>query len=243
MRSGARVQTVPFAELANAIDRKVTLVATSHVRANDGRTQDLTTLAEAARSVGARLLVDASHSAGILPLEVDTLGIDYLVAAAYKHLLCPRGVAFLQIATGTRLPAALTASWRGLRPGSRFFTTDLDDIDESGRGLDVSLAWHAWAGARRSLELLGATPVEDRRAWCVGLAEKTAEALGLPPTGSSVLSIPTTGDPERVTSILAERSIVAAVRAGAVRISFHVYNTEDHVEAVADAIGPLAVHR
>ena len=45
----------------------------------------------AARSVGAQVLVDASHSTGILPLAAERLQIDFVVAAAYKHLLCPRG--------------------------------------------------------------------------------------------------------------------------------------------------------
>jgi selenocysteine lyase/cysteine desulfurase len=237
--AGAEVRTAPFGSLADAVDRTVTLVATSHVRSNGGATQDLAALAGAARSVGAQVLVDASHSAGILPLAADRLQIDYVAAAAYKHLLCPRGVAFLHLGPETPMPPALTASWRGLRLESDFFTIDPDDLDESAAGLDVSLAWHPWAGARRSLELLDAIPATGRREWCVGLATKAAEALGLEPTGSSVLGVPTSDDPQTVKSMLAKRSIVAAVRAGEVRISFHVYNTEDHLEAAVEALGPL----
>jgi selenocysteine lyase/cysteine desulfurase len=237
--AGADVRTAPFAALADAVDRTVTLVATSHVRSNGGATQDLAALAGAARSVGAQVLVDASHSAGILPLAADRLPIDYVVAAAYKHLLCPRGVAFLSVGADTPMPPALTASWRGLRSESDFFTTDPDDLDEGGAGLDVSLAWHPWTGARRSLELLSAIPADDRREWCVGLATKAADTLGLEPTGSSVLGVPTSDDPQTVKSMLSKRSIVAAVRAGEVRISFHVYNTEEHVEAAVETLGPL----
>ncbi len=241
--AGAEVRTAPFADLADAVDGTVTLVATSHVRSNGGATQDLTSLAAAAGSVGAQVLVDASHSAGILPLDADRLQIDYLVAAAYKHLLCPRGVAFLHVGEAARVPPALTASWRGLRPGADFFTTELDDLADGATGLDVSLAWHPWVGARRSLELLGSVAAADREAWCVGLATKAAEALGLEPTGSSVLGVPTSDAPQTVKAILSQRSISAAVRAGEVRISFHIYNTDEHVEAAVDALAPLVKPR
>ena len=241
--AGAEVRTAPFTALVEAIDDTVTLVATSHVRSNGGATQDLPALAVAAHSVGARILVDASHSAGILPLDADRLQIDYVVAAAYKHLLCPRGVAFLHLGEEARVPPALTASWRGLRPGADFFTTDVDDLADGATGLDVSLAWHPWAGARCSLELLGSIGAADREAWCVGLATKAAVALGLEPTGSSVLGVPTVDSPQTVKAILSKRSIAAAVRAGEVRISFHVYNTDEHVEEAVDALRPLVRRR
>jgi hypothetical protein len=137
------------------------------------------------------------------------------------------------------MPPALTASWRGLRPESDFFTTDPDDLYPDAAGLDVSLAWHPWTGAQRSLELLSAIPADDRRTWCVGLATMAAEALGLEPTGSSVLGVPTSDDPQTVKAMLSKRNIVAAVRAGEVRISFHVYNKDEHVEAAVEALGSL----
>ena len=115
------------------------------MRSNGGATQDLAALAGAARSVGAQVLVDASHSAGILPLAADRLQIDYVVAAAYKHLLCPREWRSSRRGRDPDAPA-LTASWRGLRPESDFFTTDPDDLAEGAAGLDVSLAWHPWTG-------------------------------------------------------------------------------------------------
>ena len=68
----------------------------------------------------------------------------------------PAGVAFLSVGAETPMPPALTASWRGLRAESDFFTIDPDDLFEGAAGLDVSLAWHPWTGARRSLELLSA---------------------------------------------------------------------------------------
>jgi selenocysteine lyase/cysteine desulfurase len=44
--AGAEVRTAPFADLADAVDGTVTMVATSHVRSNGGATQDLAALAQ-----------------------------------------------------------------------------------------------------------------------------------------------------------------------------------------------------
>ncbi len=237
--AGAEVRTASFASLADAIDDTVTLVATSHVRANGGATQDLSLLAAAARSAGAQVLVDASHSAGILPLDADRLQIDYLVVAAYKHLLCPRGVAFLHLGEEARIPPALTASWRGLRPGADFFTTELDDLADGAIGLDVSLAWHPWVGRAARSNCSDPSRLLIVKRGVSRSATKAADALGLEPTGSSVLGVPTLDAPQTVKAILSKRSIAAAVRAGEVRISFHVYNTDEHVEAAVDSLRPL----
>src|SRR5579875_3235119 len=110
------VQRVPFDRLPDMITDRTGLVATSHVRSNDGRMQDLAALMNAASAAGTEVLVDATQSCGILPIEAAKLGIDYVVCAAYKHLLCPRGVGFLRVAPRHwqhLLPVA--ASWRGAR--------------------------------------------------------------------------------------------------------------------------------
>ena len=60
---------------------------------------------------------------------------------------------------------------------------------------------------------------------------------------ASVLGVPTSDAPQTVKAILSQRSIAAAVRAGEVRISFHVYNTDEHVEAAVDALRPLVKRR
>ena len=90
-----------------------------------------------------------------------------MLCAAYKHLLCPRGVAFTTLSTpctpNELLPIA--ASWRsdegaltvyygpGLAgPGS----------PPSVARYDVSLAWHAWVAAVASLEFLCWVPADER---------------------------------------------------------------------------------
>jgi selenocysteine lyase/cysteine desulfurase len=81
-RQGARVVRVPFQEVANAVGSGTTLVATSHVRSNGGVVQDLDSVAARASEVGARVVVDATHAAGLLPVDAAARGLDVVVAAA-----------------------------------------------------------------------------------------------------------------------------------------------------------------
>ena len=238
---GVQVRRVPFDQLAGAVDEGTDLVVTSHVRSQDGRVQDLARLSTATQRVGARLLVDATHSAGILQPPGSESGVDYLVAAAYKHLLCPRGVAFLRASrSGCEELHPFTSSWRSARsPYLDYFGGELSDLADGAARFDVSLAWHPWLGARESLSLLAGVPTEKRERWSVGLASRLARALSLPATGSSFLSVPVVGSRATLAAKLKEANVKAAVQQGGIRLSFHVYNTPADVEAAANALAPL----
>jgi hypothetical protein len=80
------------------------------VQSSTGEVADLDAAREAARRVGALVVVDATQALGWLPVDLD--GVDALVASAYKWLLAPRGAAIL--ATSERLRermVPLYANW------------------------------------------------------------------------------------------------------------------------------------
>lgn len=236
---GARVRRVPFREVAGHIGPRTTVVATSHVRSNGGGVQDLDSVAAGAAEVGARVVVDATHSAGLLPIEAAERGLDVVLAAAYKHLLCPRGVAFARIAPDAqRLYAPVSASWVSVDPRT-YYGSDVRELASDARRFDVSLAWHAWVGALESLRFLNAIPADERCSWCVGLASELAARVGVEPTGSSFLSVPVGVPLEELTRKLADADVAAAIRAGEVRVSFHVYNTPADVDYVAGVLEPM----
>ncbi len=76
------------------IGARTRLVSASLVRFDDGARFDAARLASACHSVGAYLLLDVSQCAGAMPLDVSSLGTDFLVAAGYKWLLSPYGTGF-----------------------------------------------------------------------------------------------------------------------------------------------------
>lgn len=233
-RCGATVRRVEFSGLPDSITARTALVLTSHVRSNDGRVQDLDALAAAAAPAGARILVDATHSAGVLPVDAAARGIHYVAAAAYKHLLCPRGVAFLGVASSQfadTVPVA--ASWRSARKSyDYYYGPELSDLAPTAARYDVSLAWHAWVGAEQSLAFLDRIPAPARRDWCVGLADDLADALAVPATGSSVMLV-RVSDGAAARAALQDAGITCSGRGDQIRLSFHLYNDAGDVAAAA----------
>lgn len=68
-----------------ALTPRTRLVYVSHVSTRTGRRIDINALADAVHAVGAHLIVDATHSLGIVP--VDASNIDFVVCSGYKWLL------------------------------------------------------------------------------------------------------------------------------------------------------------
>ena len=146
---GTTIREVEFDRVPDEIGPRTTLVAVSLVQMQTGRVAPLEAIVDRAKAAGARILLDATQGSPFVSLDRHVDSIDYIVAAAYKHLLCPRGVAFM-IVSEERLTglAPLNANWRSADdPYGRFVGGPLT-LPESAARLDVSLAWLPWVGAR-----------------------------------------------------------------------------------------------
>jgi len=231
---GASVRNTPLEGLADSILPTTRLVAFSLIQSQSGRAADLASIVEAADKVGAQTLVDATHAVPFVPVYADR--VDYIVCAAYKHLLSPRGVAFLYVARKRweEVPPLL-ANWRSTNnPYGVYYGGGLDSAPTAAR-FDVSLAWFSWAGAAVSLSLLADWQRRGALRHPVDLARRLASHLGLPEPAGSVLSVPV-DDAELVRTELAAAGIKTAVRAGSVRLSPHVYNTAAEIDQAAEAL-------
>jgi selenocysteine lyase/cysteine desulfurase len=168
------------------------------------------------------------------------------VCAAYKHLLSPRGVAFLYVARERwdDVPPVL-ANWRSTpNPYGHYYGGGLNLTADAAR-FDVSLAWFSWAGAAVSLDLLATWQRQGVLDQVIGLAHRLARNLDLPKPVGSVVSVPVQ-DAESVRTELAQAGIKAAVRAGSVRLSPHVYNTAAQIDQASAALArfvPYAARR
>ncbi len=228
---GVTVTELPLERLPQLAGR-VDLVAVSAVQSADGRRVDLPAVQAAARGAGARVLLDTTQSCGWLPLDLRE--VDHVVCAAYKWLLCPRGVAFLRVRpealAGVR-PAS--AGWyAGQDPWTSIYGSPLR-LADSARRLDVSPAWFSWVGAAGALELLAGLDAAQVHAHDVGLADAFLRRTGRAPQGSAIVTVEAESD---VAQRLAQASVRTAVRAGRVRLSFHLYNDEADVERAAAAV-------
>jgi len=81
--------------LEKLLERGARLVAVSAVQFQTGLRMPLETIARLCERYGAELCVDAIQACGVVPLDVERLGLDYLVGGGHKWLLGPDGVGYL----------------------------------------------------------------------------------------------------------------------------------------------------
>ena len=236
---GALVTQVPFTDLVERIEPATTLVATSLVQMQTGRVAHLESILDRAGEVGARVLVDATHGLPFVGMGGVMGRVDFVVCAAYKHLLCPRGVAFLVVRSEHHddLPP-WNANWRSASdPYGRYFGGPLTLADGAAR-FDVSIAWLPWIGGAVSLELVlewsEAGLLDQPRS----LARELAERLDVEWGGASIVCAPVT-DLAATRRALDEAHLKAGFRGDGVRLSTHVYSTEADIERAASVLRPL----
>lgn len=82
-------------DLITAMTPRTRIISVSHVRFDDGSRLDVPSLAAACNKNGTLLLLDVSQSCGAIPIDVHSLGADFMVCAGYKYLLSPWGTGFL----------------------------------------------------------------------------------------------------------------------------------------------------
>jgi selenocysteine lyase/cysteine desulfurase len=237
-----RPRRVAFRDLAEAIGPGTGLVAFSLTRSQDGETAALADIVAAAREHGAELLVDATHAIPFVPLQPWIGEIDYLICHGYKHLLCPRGVGFLHVRQ---------ERWERIQPWFANWRTDttlynrayggtLHDLAGDARRFDISLAWHAWAGAEPSLALLVEWQANGLLEEVKALARRLAAGVGRPEPSSSIVSL-RVENAEAAERALAEGGVRCAARGGNIRLSPHIYNTEADIDRAIKALGRFVV--
>ncbi|MEU9828654.1 aminotransferase class V-fold PLP-dependent enzyme [Micromonospora chersina] len=228
---GVRVRTVPLAGLVDAIDTDTDLVAFSLVQSADGAVAPYETIVAAARAHGALVAVDATQAAGWLPFDAGLA--DVVAVAAYKWLMAPRGAAFAYLAPALRerLRPDAAGWYAGRDPQSSYYGPPLR-LAEDARRFDISPAWFSYVGAAPALELLAEIGLPAVHAHDVALANRFLTGLGRPPGDSAIVAVEVADAQER----LARAGVRAAVRAGRVRASFHLYTTEEDVDLALNAL-------
>jgi len=90
-----RGQFIQADDLIAAMTPGTRVISASHVRFDDGSLLDVPSLAAACKRNGTLLVLDVSQSCGAIPMNVQSLGADFIVCAGYKYLLSPWGTGFL----------------------------------------------------------------------------------------------------------------------------------------------------
>ncbi|MDM4718477.1 aminotransferase class V-fold PLP-dependent enzyme [Micromonospora sp. WMMA1363] len=228
---GVRVRSVPLAGLVDAIDADTDLVAFSLVQSADGTVLRYDEVVAAARAHGALVAVDATQACGWLPFDAGRA--DAVVVAAYKWLMAPRGVALAYYAPELRERMRPDAAcwYAGADPHVSYYGPPLRLADDARR-FDISPAWFSFVGAAPALELLVEIGVPAVHTHDLALANRFLAGLGRPAGDSAIVTVEVPDAAEK----LERAGVRAAVRAGRVRASFHLYSTEEDVDLALAAL-------
>lgn len=250
--SGAEMRYVGAADgvideeaLIAAIDERTSVVSICHVEYSTGQRFDLTRIAKAAKAVGAFLLVDASQSAGAVPIDVRASGIDALVTTSYKWLCGPFGVGLLYLAPHwqTRLDPGIT----GWRSNAAVYDLRADRClyQEDARRFEFSTMAYGCAGALALsidyLRSIGIQTIQERNEALIDRLVNGLELRPVSPMGpgqrSSIVSfrLPGLSNKEAVQKLGAQ-AIVVSPRRDFVRVSPHLYTTEADIDRLITAL-------
>ena len=222
----------------------VALASISSIHWSDGGMLDMQRIRDALRRQGAALLLDATHSVGVVATDVKTLDPDFLIFPTYKWVLGPYGRAFVYVAKRHQegMPLEQTsfgrrnvkaenpvyfADTRYLPDARRFDMGERDhfiSMEMAAIGMEMVAQWGSAAITQRlsgltrrivdGLNGANAVQVFDERFRAPHIL-----SLGFPG-----------GMPADLVQKLAGEQIYVAPRLGRMRISPHVYNDEADVD-------------
>ena len=238
-------------EIARPDQPPIALASISSVHWSDGGLIDLELVQAALKRHGAGLLIDATHAAGVMPLDVTRLDPDFVIFPTYKWLLGPYGRAFIYVARRHQggIPLEQTGYGRkGVSGEAERYFADLDYVDNARRfDMGERDFFVSLAVAAHSIELVQSWGIEAVRARMAMLTKSMADDLQARDIEVSVLNeayraphvlslgFPN-GMPDGFVAALAAHNVYAASRLGRLRISPHVYNDETDCARLVDAV-------
>jgi selenocysteine lyase/cysteine desulfurase len=236
-----------------ALTPNTRVVSASMVRFDDGSLLEAAKLGAACRAQGTLLALDVSQCCGAIPMDVRQLGADFITCSGYKWLLGPYGSGFFW---GT---SELTARfrpgpfyWQGIE-GLRHFADLIFENPKAApgaRGWDASetASYFNLTGWDASLHFLQQAGVETVAAHNRKLMAHLFASL---PHDQFVGTSPTTTEhqgpygcfaartPERTREYherLKKEKVYASLREGNIRVSTHLYNTEQDIDKLIRVI-------
>ncbi len=237
-------------------------VVITHASNLTGNVTDLLKISALTRRYGLLLIVDASQTAGSIPIDVEEMGIDVLCFTGHKGLMGPQGTGGIYVRKGLS-PRPLKVGGSGVHSFDKMHPVDMPTALEAG-----TLNGHGIAGLNAAIDFINETGVgaihekEDAlaRRFIKGMADipqvilyGDLEAdLRAPIVSLNIGDV----DSAFVSDILWEdyeicvragahcaplmHHALGTVGQGAVRFSFSYFNTEDEVDTAIRAIREIA---
>lgn len=232
-------------KILSQINKDTCAVVMSSIHWTDGTLFRLKEIGEKCRANEALLIVDGTQSVGALPIDVMDFHIDALVCAGYKWLMGPYSIGMAYYSQFFNDGNPLEESWMNRSNATNFSElTQYVKTYSPGAGrynvgefsnftllpmlneaIDQILNWDP-ANIQAYCKELSEPLVEFLKANGFWLEEEDYRAKHL-----FGILLPDGIDQQRLLQKLQERKIFVSVRGKAIRISFHLYNTERDIQA------------
>jgi cysteine desulfurase/selenocysteine lyase len=238
-------------DVIRLIDDSTAVVCVSHVEYSGGQRYDLRELADKAHSHDALLVVDATQSAGAVPIDAPVCGVDALVTGGYKWLCGPFGAAVMYLAP--HLQDQLDPGLVGFRSHKDMWDLQADRLEfpATAQRFEYStMAFGCAIGLARSIEFIvdvGVARIFSYNKYLAdllieGLQELSVEIIS-PHNEAEQTSIVAARfpgkDPAEVARKLKASQVMVSARKDFIRFSPHLYNQPSDIERALDRIEEL----
>jgi kynureninase len=236
-------------EIVERLDERTLLVPISHVLFKSGEIQGVEPIVRRAHEVGAHVVLDCYQSAGIVPLDVTALDVDFAVGGSVKWLCGGPGNGWLYVRPD--LAASLEPSAVGWQAHARPFAFEEELVYASGAarfltGTPNVPAHYAATAGYDLLEEIGVERIRENSLRQTDLLIRLADERGFDvvsprdPTrrgGTVTVRVP---DFPAVHAALEERAILCDFRPDAgIRLGPHFYSTDDELRFAIDQIADI----
>lgn len=244
---GVRVEWLSVTDPLERVDaacRGARLLALSFVQFLSGRRADVEAVGETCARHGAIFMVDAIQGLGAFPLDVRKARIHALAADGHKWLLGPEGCGVLYVRRDLQDAVfPVEFGWTNVAHYEDYASRDMTLRPDAGRYECGTLNTIGCFGLRAAIEFLLEVGVERIAPAVQALGDRVAEGvcargyelLGerTRANGAGIVSFRKPGvEAAAIVRRLKERGIIAAPRAGWVRVSPHFYNSPEQIDAL-----------
>ncbi|MGH7709355.1 MAG: aminotransferase class V-fold PLP-dependent enzyme [Vulcanimicrobiaceae bacterium] len=229
------------------VDRRTRAISVSHVSFHSGQRNDLESISALCRDRGAMLIVDATQSAGVLPLDVASLQIAMLAAGCHKGLLATHGLGVFACDRRFHDLQPTYAAYASLADPPADLVLGPKDVNFHADARRFEIGNPNFSGIYTlgaSLELVLGVGVETIADHVLGLGDRLIarlDELGIELVGPRerarrshiyVLDLPGDG----WLAFLAQQGVrVSQVRSG-IRVSFALFNVPEDVDRLAEIL-------
>lgn len=236
--------------IIDAIDDKTLFVPISHVLFRSAYILDVKAIIEKAHRVGAIVILDGYHSAGITPVDVQALNVDFYLGGVLKWLCGGPGGVFLYARPDylKTIRPKLTG-WMAHKHPFDFDVDEIDFRDDAFRFLNGTPAIPSLYANLPGIEIIAQAGVENIRQKSIrqtALIVQRAEAAGYeinsvrdPEHRAGTVSV----NPENAYAVsrelLARKVIVDYRPKAGIRIAPHFYNSDAEIHQAMDTIAEI----